>query len=238
MSRLSAAQIAAHAHAAGFRGTALRNAVAVALAESNGDPRAVGVNSDRWRSRDRGLWQINDRWHPEVSDAEAFNPAQAAREAYRISSGGMSWSPWSTWKNGSAQRRFPEALIGVNQMGATGGATATAAPALIPGLPNPGELLVEGLPNVPGVPDVLGDVAGAMAAPVIILMKSAAWIADAHNWQRVAMVTGGTVGVLLALGMIAKSGAAGSTAEAIASIPGDAVKSAAKVAKIAAAKKA
>lgn len=238
MTRLTAAQIAAYAHGAGFRGTALRNAVAVALAESNGDTTAVGVNSDRWRSRDRGLWQINDHWHRNVSDAEAFNPTTAARHTYRISSGGRDWSPWSTWKNGSAQRRFADAQVGIQQMGAAGGATAVSAPALIPDLPNPLGPLLDGAEALPGVPDALGDVAAAFATPVLILMKSAAWIADSHNWARVAMVTAGTAGVLAALAMIGKSGAAGSTAAGIASIPGDAVKSAAKVAKVAALKKA
>ena len=47
-------------------------AVRVAKCESNLDEKAVYVNSDS--SRDRGLFQINSKWHPEISDEEAFNP--------------------------------------------------------------------------------------------------------------------------------------------------------------------
>jgi hypothetical protein len=36
------------------------------------DPKAVNINKDG--SRDRGLFQINDKWHPQVSDEQAFDP--------------------------------------------------------------------------------------------------------------------------------------------------------------------
>jgi hypothetical protein len=77
-----------------------RIAAAIALAESSGDPRAVGVNK-KPRSRDRGLFQINDRWHPEVSDRCAFDARCNAEAAYEISKGGRDWTPWSTWHNGA-----------------------------------------------------------------------------------------------------------------------------------------
>jgi hypothetical protein len=79
-------------------------AAAIAMAESSGDPRAVGVNR-KPRSRDRGLFQINDRWHPEVSDSCAFDPRCNAEAAYEISNGGRNWRQWSTWHNG-AYREF------------------------------------------------------------------------------------------------------------------------------------
>jgi hypothetical protein len=37
------------------------------------DPKAVNVNSDG--SKDRGIFQINEKWHPNVSKEEAFDPA-------------------------------------------------------------------------------------------------------------------------------------------------------------------
>jgi hypothetical protein len=243
VSTLSPAQIAAYAYAAGFRGTGLRNAVAVALAESGGRTTAVGVNSDRYRSRDRGLWQINDHWHPEVSDAAAFNPATAAAAAYRISGSGRNWSAWSTWHNGSAAAQFGRAQIAANQA-ARGSSTATAQNAGFP-LP-PVVPILPGMPAIPGMPGMedlvkgfagggLGGAAKALAAPLVLVVKAGAWVADSHNWARVAMVTGGTVGVLLALEMIGKSGAAGSTAATVAAMPGKAAKSAAGAAKNAAA---
>lgn len=110
--RLTPAQIAGVAYAAGFRGTALVRAVAVALAESRGAVKARCYNSGHGcdappataRSVDRGVWQINDRAHPDVTTACADHPACCARAAYRISNGGRSWSPWSSWKSGSARR--------------------------------------------------------------------------------------------------------------------------------------
>ena len=75
-------------------------AAAIAMAESSGDPLAVGRNR-KPRSRDRGLFQINDRWHPEVSNRCAFVPRCNAKEALRISNGGRNWRQWSTWHNGA-----------------------------------------------------------------------------------------------------------------------------------------
>jgi len=51
-------------------------AVRVAKCESSLNEKAVNKNSDG--SLDRGLFQINNKYHPEVTDAEAFNPVLAA----------------------------------------------------------------------------------------------------------------------------------------------------------------
>ncbi len=75
-------------------------AAAIALAESSGDPLAVGVNK-KPRSTDRGLFQINSRWHPEVSDRCAFDARCNAEAALEISENGRDWTPWSTWHNGA-----------------------------------------------------------------------------------------------------------------------------------------
>jgi hypothetical protein len=75
-----------------------RVAAAIAMAESAGDSQAIGRNR-RPRSTDRGLFQINSRWHAEVSDRCAFVARCNAREAFRISDGGRDWRQWSTWHN-------------------------------------------------------------------------------------------------------------------------------------------
>lgn len=119
---LSAAQIVQVAQQAGFSGQGLVNAVAVALAESGGDPGQT--YTDAPGSVDRGLWQINSFYHPEVTDAQAFDPAQAAVAAYRISAGGTDWTPWATWTN----RRYRLFLSQAQQaVGGAGRAPATAA---------------------------------------------------------------------------------------------------------------
>lgn len=227
MTKLSPAQVAAAARGAGFTGVRLQRAVAVALAESGGDPLAVGRNSDKWRSRDRGLWQINSHWHPEVSDAVAFSPSGAAAAAYKISNGGTSWSAWSTWHNGAAASQMGRAAIAVRQAkasGGTSGGTATAAAwhwnlNPVPGLPG----LEPSIPLGPGATNPLGSLGDSIKAPIDALkmlvaldVKAAAWMSDPHNWLRVAMVAGGAVGILLALDMIAESGAGGQLASGAA----------------------
>jgi hypothetical protein len=110
--RLSAAQLAKLARDAGFTGDGLVNAVAVALAESSGFTKALLVNENC--TRDRGLWQINDYWHPEVSEQQAFDPVQNAKAAYEISSQGTDWDQWSTWESGAYKDYLPDAEQAVN----------------------------------------------------------------------------------------------------------------------------
>lgn len=240
--RLTPAQIAQVARAAGFIGAGLVTAVAVALAESGGNPRAVHVNADKYRSRDRGLWQINDHWHPEVSDAAAFDPASAAAAAYRISGGGRSWSAWSTYKSGAAAKQLGTARLAASAATAqpagfwgdlgkdlVGGPTAGLPKNLQPKITPPG---VAADPLAP-----LKDAAkglGQLGSLTLLAAKGGAWVADPHNWTRVLLVTGGGVAVLLGLSMVAKSGAAGSNAASIAAIPGRAAHTASKAAAAAA----
>jgi hypothetical protein len=110
--QLSAAQLAKLARDAGFTGDGLVNAVAVALAESSGFTKALLVNENC--TRDRGLWQINDYWHPEVSEQQAFDPVQNAKAAYEISSQGTDWDQWSTWESGAYKDYLPDAEQAVN----------------------------------------------------------------------------------------------------------------------------
>jgi hypothetical protein len=70
-----------------------RDALCVAGAESGWEPLAVNVNDDG--AEDRGVFQINSRWHPHVRDAEAFDPAANVRYAHALSHGGTDWSAWS-----------------------------------------------------------------------------------------------------------------------------------------------
>lgn len=76
-------------------------ALAVLLAESGGDADAVHVNRND-NGIDRGLFQINSKYHPEVSDAVAFDPAQNVAAAWRISRGFSDFRQWAT---------FPDACV-------------------------------------------------------------------------------------------------------------------------------
>lgn len=116
MSTLSAAEIARHAHAAGFRGDDLNIAVAVALAESNGNTRAHnGTPPDN----SYGLWQINmlgslgparRREFGIDSNRELFDPEENAKAAKRVyDDAGGSWGPWSTFTNGAYKQHLDKA---------------------------------------------------------------------------------------------------------------------------------
>lgn len=101
---LSPAQITAQARAAGFRGRDLQVACAVALAESGGRPRTVYKNSDRYRSRDLGVWQINDYWNARwLRMGDWRDPATNARMAYSIWRE-RGWNDWVTYKRGRHAR--------------------------------------------------------------------------------------------------------------------------------------
>jgi len=118
-SRISRDEATRYATAAGFQGDALAIVVAIAQAESGLRPLVIADNltsgeaSVRYRgdpppegvsSSDRGILQINDRWHPEVTDDEAFDPAAAFVAGYAVSHSGSDFTPWSTYKNGAYQR--------------------------------------------------------------------------------------------------------------------------------------
>jgi len=93
--------IAQYARNAGFSGADLVTAVAIALAESGGDPKAFG---DRELAPDDGpsigLWQINvgTKAHPEYTGANLTDPQTNANVAFTIySRAGNSFRPWATF---------------------------------------------------------------------------------------------------------------------------------------------
>jgi len=89
---------------AGWSGTDLVVATAIAMAESGCNPSATGTNGPTQGcpngSRDRGAWQINDCYHPGVGDTCAYNlqcNADAAYQIYRDRS--STFQPWSTYNS-------------------------------------------------------------------------------------------------------------------------------------------
>lgn len=89
-------------------------AAAVAWAESDGytdarcydyprpagggaDPKQPGQNyncNTPGRGIDRGLWQINSKAHPDVTDVQADTPDQAVRVVWYLSAGFVDWTIW------------------------------------------------------------------------------------------------------------------------------------------------
>lgn len=98
-SRLNEFQIAGYALAAGFPPAEIATAVAVALAESGGDPAATNHNTNG--SYDYGLFQINTVHGALLTQGDKFNPLDNAKMALTVWSGaGNKWTPWSVYKSG------------------------------------------------------------------------------------------------------------------------------------------
>ena len=169
MAKLSDAQIAGAAKAAGFSGSALAKAVAIAIAESGGNPRAHNAVPP---DNSYGLWQINmigsmgpsrRRQFGLKSNNDLYDPTTNARAAYAISGSGKNFKPWSVYTSGVYLRHMSRANKAA------------------------------GNPDSPGVVQAgLGDVGGAIA-------KFFDFIADPVNWFRLGMMVAGGILVGIAL---------------------------------------
>jgi hypothetical protein len=87
----------------GWRVPDLTTAVAVMTAESGRYTEAWHDNLDpagEVVSTDRGLFQINDKSHPELSDAKAYDGVQNAIYAYSLWST-HGWTPWAAFNSGA-----------------------------------------------------------------------------------------------------------------------------------------
>ena len=116
MGNLSATDIAGYAANAGFANSDLDVAVAVALAESSGNPGAVG-DLNLTPGGSVGLWQINLKAHPEFAGQDLTDPQTNANAAYSVyQAAGSSFSPWSTYKSGAYSNYLLTAQAGVSAM--------------------------------------------------------------------------------------------------------------------------
>lgn len=109
---LSPAQIAQYAAAAGFSGADLVTAVAIALAESGGNPNDYNSEPQDVPGRygrisvndglgSQGLWQIYLAAHPEFAGENLLDPQTNANAAYSIYAvAGNNFTPWSTYTSG------------------------------------------------------------------------------------------------------------------------------------------
>lgn len=106
------------AHDAGVACANLPMAGAIARAESGLNTKATGYNGATsgcpGGSVDRGLWQINSCYHPDVSVSCAFDGACNARAMVKISSKGTNWKPWSTYNNGAYKSYLATAKAAYN----------------------------------------------------------------------------------------------------------------------------
>lgn len=128
---LADSAIAGYAQSAGVSGQNLAIAVAVAIAESGGNPNA---HNARPPDDSYGLWQINmlGSLGPQrraalgiSSNSQLFDPSVNARAMAMISSGGTNWKPWTTYTRGTYQLYMGRAQAAAGNPGAApGGAGA------------------------------------------------------------------------------------------------------------------
>lgn len=101
--QLSPKDLKAILYEAGFRGSNLKEAWAVAMKESTGRPRSHNDNPDTG-DYSHGLFQINMigslgparlKQYKLDSNKDLFNPLVNAKIAFQMSDGGKNWSGWN-----------------------------------------------------------------------------------------------------------------------------------------------
>ena len=115
-SNLSAYAIANLAANAGFTGSDVVTATAIAFAESGGNPSAVGDQSLAPTNGPAiGLWQINSAKHTTYTQQQLMDPQTNANQAFEIfSAAGASFAPWTTYNTGAYQSFLNQADAAVN----------------------------------------------------------------------------------------------------------------------------
>lgn len=228
MARLTAAQTAALARAAGFPEAQVPTAVAVAMAETGGslDTDAIGdviLETAKW-GPSVGLWQVRslkpaylakaagaDRYRDEGRLRDPGYNAAAARAIW----GERGWSPWSTYPTAHLiwlpQAKRAAGLPAAATPRAAAGSTTTATAQPVNWLGDAAGAVKDVVPYaVPwlGVVDSADDMLGAAKAATNLLgnllsfiAKAAVWLGDAHNWLRIAKVWAGSWLVVLGLAM-------------------------------------
>ena len=94
--------IAGVASNAGFSGSDLVTAVAIAYAESSGNPNAEGDKDSEGNPTSIGLWQIHFTVHPQFDQQSLYDPQYNANAAFSIyQAAGNSFSPWTTFGSGA-----------------------------------------------------------------------------------------------------------------------------------------
>lgn len=153
--RLSSDQIAQFAYSAGFRGDALATAVAVALAESGGDPDVLGDLSlqDATWGPSVGLWQVRSLKTQKGTGGDRdqlalTSPSHNATAAYHISNGGSSFKPWTMYTNGQYKKYLSAAQASgtaANSTGGTAGSVTAVKGTVGYPVPAPSKLSIEPL---------------------------------------------------------------------------------------------
>lgn len=170
MTVLSLQQAYSDAEQAGFSGQGLNTIVAIAEAESGLNTQAENCNNPGG-SCDRGIVQINNYWHSEISDQQAYNPITAFQAAYQISSSGTNFSPWTTYTNGSYKQYLTE-------VEALGGQTPTLDTANVTG-----QMSLPGwLPQISISPDAWYRLGFGLVGLILVYFSIKHFMSGGNSW--------------------------------------------------------
>jgi hypothetical protein len=106
---LTPAQIRYYAQNAGFSGSDLDTAVAIAMAESSGNsriynPETAAAGGTPQGQGSYGLWQIYLKEHPEFAGQDLYDPQINANAAYSVYSRAGGFTAWTTFNSGAYQK--------------------------------------------------------------------------------------------------------------------------------------
>lgn len=173
-------------------------ATAIVMAESGGDTTAYRPPSrNPLGGEDRGLWQINSKAHPDVSDADAYNPWTATRHAFRMSDGFIDFGAWNVGPNSYGRDRT--ATLGMARARAAVAAPVDARPKLTGGgvqTPIPGTPVGTDFDRATDA--ALGAIGSALEWPML-LADVLRRLLDAALWRRIGI---GAAGVAVIAGAV------------------------------------
>lgn len=213
MAALSDASLAGICVNAGWRGNDLTIAVAVALAESGGNPRAHNGNAATGDDS-YGLFQINmigdmgpaRRKQYGLPNNEAlYDPTTNARVAFALYKS-QGFRPWTTFTRGAYLRYMPRATAAVKANGGASVATGTVGGATGGASDRPDTPLPDSIENT--IYDLRDAVTG--------VSSFVGWITNKDNWLRVGMFAGGAILVIVGVVMYVKSTSAAQAAANVA----------------------
>jgi Lysozyme like domain len=174
MPNLSPAQIMDYASAAGFSGADLATAVAIALAESGGNPNAYNPETAARAPAGKGsygLWQIYLNLHPEFTGANLYDPQTNALAAYAVYAVARGFSPWTTYTSGKYRAYLngvPLVLDASTGLPVTDGVDAEALAAAVADGTVDASLLPTSLPSSSGL---LAAIAVALGMVALYLLE-------------------------------------------------------------------
>lgn len=193
-------------------------ATAISFAEDGShDPAAIHTNTDG--SRDLGLWQINEKAHPDLVNSAAGwkwnDPQGNAKMAFNVwQSAGGKWTPWSTYNNGAYKL----------QMAA---ANAAFLDAIKQAVSMPTQTIWDQLAELATTDPLTGDVSGANAIGLITSTDQFftaigdffGKLGDPKFWTSVGIIlAGGIMLIVVAIHLLKNSKTVQTSAKAAAKV--------------------